>query len=400
MCLVHMSKAAFRFLWCFVFVLPWDAFIHLPVLGSIPHLVGVAASAVGILHVLGRRRIRPPSGFHVFAVLFVLWAGLSSLWSIDPEATRTRFMSYLQLAVLVWLIWEIAWSPERGTALLRAYVLGAAVAGVATVYNYVSGASFVYSSDLRFTALNGDPNEVGLTLALGLPMAWYLSLTQPHQRLAWTWQLYIPLAITAILLTASRGAFVAAMVALVIIPWTLGRVRLRTKATMYALTVGSLLLASRFVPDASLERIGSTRASVTAGYFGGRGPIWKAGLSLVQERPLTGVGAGAYGEAVEPTLHRERSAHETFLAILVEDGIVGLSLFLAMVAAATRPLRHSPPVQRRFWIVLLAALAVGSLSLAWDYRKQLWFVLGVLAAQVAQRPAQRAVSRAAAGFAP
>jgi O-antigen ligase len=389
-----MSKAAFRFLWCFVFVLPWDAFIHLPVLGSIPHLVGLLASAVGILHILGRRRLRPPSGFHVFAVLFVLWAGMSSFWSIDPEATRTRFLSYLQLAVLVWLIWEIAWSPERATALLQAYVLGAAVAGVATVYNYLSGASFAHSYDLRFTALNGDPNEVGLTLALGLPMAWYLSLTQPHQRVAWTWQLYIPLAITAILLTASRGAFVAALVALVIIPWTLGRVRLRTKATIYALAVGSLLLAGRFVPEASLERLGSTRADLAAGYFGGRGAIWRAGLSLVQERPLAGVGAGAYGMAVEPTLHRERSAHETFLAILVEDGFVGFLLFVGMAAAATRPLRHLPRVQRRFWIVLLAALAVGSLSLAWDYRKQLWFVLGVLTVQAAPRPARRAASRA------
>src|SRR5207247_4723877 len=51
-----MSNAAFWSLWCFVFVLPWDKFILMPVLGSIPRLVGLAASAVGVVPVLARRR--------------------------------------------------------------------------------------------------------------------------------------------------------------------------------------------------------------------------------------------------------------------------------------------------------------------------------------------------------
>src|SRR5256885_10221647 len=50
-----MSNAAFWSLWCFVFVLPWDKFIVIPVLGSIPRLVGLVASAVGVVHVLAQR---------------------------------------------------------------------------------------------------------------------------------------------------------------------------------------------------------------------------------------------------------------------------------------------------------------------------------------------------------
>src|SRR2546427_2803364 len=67
-----MSKAAFWSLWCFVFVLPWDKFIVIPVLGSIPRLVGLVASAVGVVHVLAQRRGRPPALFHVFSRLFFL----------------------------------------------------------------------------------------------------------------------------------------------------------------------------------------------------------------------------------------------------------------------------------------------------------------------------------------
>src|SRR5947208_6272833 len=105
-----MSNAAFWVLWCFVFVLPWDVLTQLPVLGSIPRLVGLAASAVGVLYILARGRVRPLSWFHLFAALFVLWAGASSFWSIDPEGTRTVFLTYVQLLVLAWLFWAMAWS--------------------------------------------------------------------------------------------------------------------------------------------------------------------------------------------------------------------------------------------------------------------------------------------------
>jgi O-antigen ligase len=386
-----MSKAAFWSLWCFVFVLPWDKFIVIPVLGSIPRLVGLAASGVGVLYILARRRVRPLSWFHVFAVLFVLWAGVSAFWSIDPQATGVRFLTYLQLVVLVWLIWEIAWSPERQRALLQAYVLGVSFAAVVTLHRYLSHVAIV-DVTTRFTALSFNVNELGMTLMLGLPMAWYLSFSQPHQRLAWMWRLYIPLGITAILLTASRGAFLAALVALAIIPWTLGRLRMRTKVVLYAFCAGTLLAAAQLVPETSWERIASIRSDVDAGYFGGRGAIWKAGLEVAQEHPVAGVGAGAYGAAVEPTLFFGWGAHSVPLAILVENGIVGLLLLLGAVAAVTTPVKHLPPLQRRFSIVLLLAVAVASLSGEWEDRKAFWFVFGVLAAQVVYRPAEKRVS--------
>ena len=379
----RLSKAAFACLWCFILVLPWDALADLPIVGSLPRLVGIVASAVGGLYILARGRLRPLSWFHVLAVLFVLWTGASTLWSIDPEATRTRFLTYLQLVVLAWLIWEIGWSPERQRALLQAFVLGAGVAALITVYNYLTG-SWSYSEG-RFSALGQNPNYLARMCVLALPMAWYLSLSQRHRRLARTWQLYVPLGCTATVLTGSRGAFLAGLVAVVIIPWTLGRLRLRTKAALYAFAIGSLVLMSIFVPETSWERIRSTGADIETGYFGGRGKIWRAGLEVVWEHPLVGVGAGAFGAAVEPALQFAWSSHDAPLAILVEDGIVGLCLFVAMVAAAMKPLWHLPPLQRKVWIVLVAALGVGSLAAASDYQKDFWFVLGLLAAQVALR---------------
>jgi hypothetical protein len=97
--------------------------------------------------------------------------------------------------------------------------------------------------------------------------------------------------------------------------------------------------------------------------------------------------------AIEPTRGRRESSHQTFLSVLVEDGVVGLSLFLLMLGAALQPTQYLPVLQRRFSTVIVAALVVGSLSAALDYRKQLWFILGLLAAQAALRPAWTAASR-------
>jgi O-antigen ligase len=383
-----MGKAAFWLLWCFVLVLPWDKLIVLPVLGSIPRIIGLVASGVGVLYIVARRRVRPLTWFHLFALLFVIWSGVSAFWSVDPQATGVRFLTYLQLFVLVWLIWEIAWSPERQRALLQAYVLGVSVAALVTIRAYLLDAPIGAATieGTRFSAFSFNVNELGITLALGLPMAWLLGVAQPNQRAAWLWRLYLPLGLTAILLTASRGAFLSALVALLIIPWTLGRLRLRAKIALYALSAGTLLLATHFVPETSFERLQTIRADVASGYFGGRGAIWTAGLEVAEEHPIAGVGAGAYGAAVEPTLFFDWGAHSVPLAILVEGGIVGLGLFLAAVLATTNPMRTLPPLQRRFSIVLLLTLVVGSLSGEWEDRKHFWFVLGMLAAEVAYLP--------------
>ena len=380
-----LSKLAFACLWCFVLVLPWDMYGDLPVVGSIPRLVGIVASGVGVLSILAQRSVRPLSWFHVCVVLFLVWAGASTLWSIDSEATQTRFLTYLQLAVLVWLIWEIAWSHQRIRALLGAYVLGVSVAAAATVYDYLAGA-YAAGYPGRFTGLDVNPNELGMTLAIGLPMAWYVNLSQRHRRFAWLWQLFLPLAITAILLTASRGAFLTMLVALAIIPATQGRLRLRTKVALSALAVGSLVAAAIVVPETTLERLQTTQADIESGYFGNRGRIWRAGLDVAWEHPLVGVGAGTFGAAVEPSLNFQWSSHNVFLGILVEDGIVGLFLFVAMIAAAFAAVQPLPRLPRWLGIALLLALGVGSLSLEWGYRKQFWFVLGIVAAEGALRP--------------
>ncbi len=379
---VVMDRLAFGVLWLFVFLIPWENVLSFPVFGSAIRLVGVTALALGAGGVLLRGKRRRLVPMHAVAFLFVAWAALSIIWTIDAVATRARVQTYAQVLLFLWLIWELAWSPGRQLHLLQAYVLGASVGVVSTVLALLSS-----QGDLaRYVGLDYNPNWLGLAMALGLPMAWHLALCRPTSRLVWPNRLYVVVGTLAVVLTGSRGAILAAILGLSLVPWTTGRLRAGPRAAVFAAAAGTLYLVGSSLSPASLERLTATQDEIATLNFSGRGAIWQAGLQLFGERPFTGFGAGSFGLAIEPVLGYGRSPHQTLLSVLIGQGLVGLLLFLGMFASLVPSVLRMPAHPRRFWIVLLCTLLLGVQSSTWDYRKLLWLVLGLLAAAGAAYP--------------
>jgi O-antigen ligase len=375
-----MYSFAYGALWLFVFVVPWENMIVIPGLGTISKALGMFALVVTAFAPLISGRLRRVRFFHITAMVFVLLAGASVFRAYDNQQwALLRTGTYVQLLLVVWMIWELAPAVGRQRGLLMAYVLGAYVAGLATIRAYLMGEG-TSATLRRFAAEGFDANALGTILALAVPMAWYLSLTYRRPILQWLCRGYLPVAVFAIGLTASRGALVVVTVALLIVPLTLTRL---TPAKMLGGMVLLLVcgaLAAVYVPQQSLDRFSTISSEVEGGHLGGRGQVWMGGMRAFARRPLLGYGAANFKGAVEPYVGRRVVAHNAYLSVLVEQGIIGFVPWFLMFVAVFRQVRRLPPMERRFGLVLLGALGVALLPLSWEDKKPVWFILGVLAA--------------------
>jgi O-antigen ligase len=384
--LSKLGKIAFASLWLLVFAMPWEDAITIPGFGTSVRLIGMVTLGLGALAVFERGKVRKPALGHVFMALFVVSAVLSFLWSLYPEGTLIEAFSYVQLFTMVWLIWELAPGVQEQMHLMRAYVFGTFVSGIDTLYLFLSHQESVYQ---RYAGAKLDANDLGLIMALSIPMSYYL-LIQNRGRMVWVYRVQLILAGTTILLTASRGATLATIVALTIVPLTQARLGGRQRVALLVtviLLLGGILFV---VPETSWERLATVPTELEQGTFTGRTIIWKAGWEIFRAQPFLGIGANAFRVIVSRELalpiHMGDTdpappAHNTFLSVLVEQGVLGFAVFCGMLGALAISLKGMPPFPQRLWIVSLAVWIVGVSSLTWEMRKPTWFFFGLLMAQ-------------------
>lgn len=367
------------FVWLFVFTVPWQNMVVLPGVGTISSLLGMAAIAATVLHVVMGGRVRSLVAFHWLAILYMSWVFLSAFWGTARHGSiQKEVNTYLQICVMLWVVWEASPTRSRLVNLLQAYVLGAYVAAGSTVHNYLTGVG-IHEDAQRFSATGFDPNDLGVILALALPMAWYIASTTTSTMKRWLNRLYLVAGTVGILLTGSRGALLAMVVALAVVPATLTQVRRGVRVAAVVLAIAAAAVAVNFVPEKAFERLGTTGSEISGGDLNSRLRIWKGGLSVVPNAPFRGQGPGGWYPAVGLQIGNV-APHNTWLMILVEEGLIGLVLYVSMFVVIAKALLHLPTLERRNGLVQLATLMIGITPLSWHQHKAGWLTLALLAA--------------------
>ena len=372
---------AWPLLWVLVFSIPWEKSLLVAGVGTITRLLGVLAVLAGIAALVQRRTLRRPNLALILAAGFVLWNAMTLLWSYAPAATEAKVLTLGQLLVMFWLIWELCGTAARETALMAAYVAGAAVSSVLTILRFAQGLETYYR---RYAATGFEPNDLGLTVALSIPLSLDLAL-RGRGPLRWAWRGAVALAIAASLLSASRTALVVSFAGFLYPLWTWRKSDLSQKVSCLLL-FGLLVLGPLYLaPGSSRQRLSTLLAEATTGTLHNRKQIWKAGLKVfLLERPLLGVGAGGYPEAVRPRLGtpaiagHQYVAHNTYLSVLVESGLIGWGLFAATILVLAASVWMMPFTERALWSVMLLVCGVGVTTLTWEHRKPVWFIAALI----------------------
>jgi hypothetical protein len=135
---------------------------------------------------------------------------------------------------------------------------------------------------------------------------------------------YFPLGLGAVLLTASRGGFLAVVVALSGC-WFLLIQKHRKMALGGSLALPLVGVALWFAaPHATFERIATIADQLRGGDLNERLNIWAAGWRAFVRAPFFGQGAGSFIGATG--LAPMDTAHNTALSILVEGGVFAFIL--------------------------------------------------------------------------
>lgn len=362
-----------------IFMIPWEDVVNLDSIGTAARSMGLLMAGLWLVAVVLSGKFRKPAPFHIVAILFILWNMLSILWSKNVGKTEDHLVTIVQLFALTFILWDLCTSRLYLLLAMQMYVLGAYVASGNTLYNYFSGASFYYE---RFSADGTNPDDLGIVLALGIGIAWYLAVTFKPARFAALLQLvnyaFIPVALAGIALSGTRTALIATVPGLLFGLLSLTRLSIWARIAIFALmlSIGFVLLP--YIPQASIERLGTTGSELSGGDLNGRLEIWRQGYASFTRHPVLGVGAGMFRSVNTVGKGMGKVAHNSYLSVLVEVGLVGFTLFaLMLIIAGVQALRQSR-WESRLWLAVLATWSLGAFTLTWENRKQTWLILGLI----------------------
>jgi O-antigen ligase len=362
-----LRKITFWLSLVLIFTIPWEDSLSISAMGSFTKLLGLVVAGFWFLTILTEGRFHKPHIFHALVLLFFLWNVVSYMWSVDGNGTVQRIITYGQIFILMLIIWELYQKPGDVIAGLQAYVFGSYVCIASSISNYLSGRVAV-NYEVRYTATGVNAVDLALFLLLGLPVAWHL-FTHFNNKKNFILKVlnisYIPLAIFSILLTASRTSLFAIVPAIIFILWP-KRIDVGRFILIAIFLVVSLLVMRAILPAGVVERLATASSSISTGDIGGRVILWKEAITIFLRNPLFGSGSGTLPAIIGGL------AHQTFLSVLAETGLIGFGLFVCILAIVINQAVRLPKGYSGLWLSSFFIWFIGVLSLSFELRKVTW----------------------------
>jgi len=237
-------------------------------------------------------------GFHPFwvAIFLALHYALAP-WAFSPSEALLQGFEYFKMAVFYFLV---IWSIKDERQLRRLVQIYIAIMGCYMLHSfreYLAGRHWYRMGITRMIGVDqaaNDPNAFAASLIFSLPFLLFVFRTEKRAAMKWIYAAYGALVLTCIVLTGSRSGFLTVTVFILIDQlWKKGK-----KKYVMLLVLALLgLLGWRLIPEEKRLRfetiwnpeVGPANAEDSAQ---GRIVGLKAGLRMLADRPLIGVGAG------------------------------------------------------------------------------------------------------------
>ncbi|MEK7452794.1 MAG: O-antigen ligase family protein [Patescibacteria group bacterium] len=302
----------------------------------------------------------------LFFIAFFLFTLMSSFWAINPVWSIRKFLFFATLFPIYFLIIFFINSKEKLNKASKFFILGGFLASLIGIFQFLSQfifkldsiynfwtynvAMFIYGQNFgsvvvqnqswfvniggkdyfRAISLFPDPHTFALYLGILIPFTIGFFFYNNRKK-KFFYILSILVMLLALLFTFSRGAYFGLILSLIFIIglyFFYFKIKLNKKFFLFTPVVVVMLLLSfsnsvfgeRFSSSFSLSDISNT----------GRIQIWKTSIDIFLDNPIFGVGLGNLPIFFDPTTSVKSpiNAHNTYLDILSELGLIGFLLFI------------------------------------------------------------------------
>lgn len=327
-------------------------------------------------------------GKEFFAAIAMFALSLVSMYLTGEYSTRIQ--SVFQALILIVFVSNVVVSLRQVSALIVIAAIALIVPSIPQLFSFVINSVM---ADARYSGVFFDPNYYSLyciALLPGLIAVTFAVKNKPELKVFF--YLSISLMVLSLLYAQSRGAFIT-------LPFIAGVYLLQfgskaAKRLSFPFLIVVVLVQALPQYAVRIWDIGDTQT-----YYSGTGAArieaWIAGIRMFLENPLFGVGFGQYANntplyVLDVTM-REISglvAHNSYIEIAAETGILGLILFVLLMYYMVRnyskaaKLFRSIGMRREFFVtygLYLGAIGYvfGQSFISAQYRKYLWLMLGL-----------------------
>lgn len=329
----------------FLYLRPGD-FIPALASGHITRIIAV----ITLLALLHKKASAIGSIFKRSAQLYILtvlalimfFSVTTSIWkgnSID------QFISFLKIYASFILIINLANSRKRFKGIIWTMILSGLTMGIIAIMHYLAGANLVAGRVRGFTGgMFSNPNDLALCFIMLLPYAYFIFSKDRKSLRRATGGLAFIIFLLGAFFTQSRGGAIGLFGVIILL-------FLKSRSKIKAI-LGVALFTFLFFTFAPAEYIERIKTIPTANKEDentiSRMDAWKAGIRMMTLKPL-GVGVGNFGEGFVKYRAadaidfpgKRRAAHNVFIQIGAETGVVGLIVFLLLIISTLKSLNRT-----------------------------------------------------------
>lgn len=339
-------------------------------------------------------------------LVFLLYSGLTSTWSIEP-LTSLQELFHVVSIILLFIVGAILIETKqiRLKALLRIILIGSLIPMCIGIWQLIQGAGIrTFTVQDRIYSTFAHPNVFALYILIIGSLGWLLYQLRPIVQ-SYVATVILPILGILLLSTYTRAAWVGA----ILFSTIYGLLQYRKKTL-----IGIAIIITTYISFYPVNQffINTFDTSLTeyqlisriferneeADSIAWRISVVTESTNIIREKPLLGFGYGTFPTVWEirrdPSFRYDDSneAHNDYLRLTVESGLIGLSLYLVVLAMlllhSIKTVYNTPTKKETIihtfllsWVITYAALSVSDnmlnhTAVAWI----IWLVWGALLA--------------------